>query len=58
MGGKVTREEAERGLSCALCGNRLEEGEPVTAERGKTVLGPAWAGRMVVIHDSCLERQG
>jgi hypothetical protein len=53
---KVTREDARKERICDLCGVTLVEGDEVSGGRGKTILGPRWAGRMVVVHESCLER--
>lgn len=56
MSQKVTREDAKRGRIRDLCGVALVSGDEVSGRRGKTILGPRWAGRMVVVHESCLER--
>lgn len=56
MSHRVTKEEAERGRTCALCGERFEEGDEVCGGRGGTLLGTRWEGRMVIVHDSCLDK--
>jgi hypothetical protein len=53
---KATREGARKGRICDLCGVALVEGDEVSGGRGKTILGLRWAGCMVVVHESCLER--
>jgi hypothetical protein len=42
------------GPVCELCGSRIDTArEPYAAGRGKSILGPEYAGRIVAVHDQC-----
>lgn len=56
MSQKVTKEDAEHGRSCDLCGERFKEGDTVSGGRGGTLLEAKYEGRLVIVHDACLER--